>query len=462
MNNMVSLLKPDVDVVIQGADQIRLDRWNIKLTAAGKPVEVIKILNIDVQEYYENHYSEIRTIDIAMGLGQYTNILYPGREEIVVNLQCIEAMLADLVDSGVISGYRDDEFYTGVLEVTGNEVLEDSYRTLIDTSSLDISSLKLVRLQLTNKTDEQIRLIQVGGSYRNTDIATVLKTIITNAVKSLDLEANYIPKGIELVEPDNTTLYDQIIIPDGTKLVDLPGYLQKHYGVYSNGLAHYLRNGIWHIFPTYDITRGGSAEYSLQVSIVPRQLYPELGRTYRKFGSSTLIISNGERHILENAIPKLANEGNGVKFFNTNFLLQDNTVKESPNKVVSNAAEQVNEYVAFENSNGINNLPVREMGLTANTYLVKSEISMRTGSYIMLEWRYSDPDLAIPGAIAKIRYEDNGSIKEFEGVLVSAAHSIQLYGYGVTAMNYTTQSFITFFVQRDLDLERINDELLLG
>lgn len=452
--NDLSPLDPDVKLVIEGKEPITLDRWFIHILAKNEKVETIKILNIDIQEYYDDHYSEIRTVDIMMGRGQYSNVLYPGRDDIVVNLIRADANKIDYDSYEGIQGVTENEFYKGTLVDLGNEVIDDRMRTITDTDGLDLSGVMIVRLQLQNKADEQIRLVKIGGTYRDCTLDQVISAVITDAIKSIETEQDFIPSGVEMIPPDNTTEYEQIIVPDGLMLVDLLGYLQNTYGIYNTGLSHYIRSGTWYVFPTYDVRLGKKTASNMQVSMVSNRQYPLLGRTYRRFGSTTMVIANGERRVREPSVKQLANEGNGVTFLDpTSYFDGMVDTQTDPNKAILDSSLVVNDFVAVPNDSGINNVPIYGDGVTANKQKVLSDLASRSGSYIEVIWNFSSPELALPGTSANIRYVDNGEVKEVEGVLIRTYHGGQLYGTGLTATDYWYQTMLSFYITRDIGLQ---------
>ena len=455
MNDIdVSPFKADVDFVSDGATRLKTEYWFAEITARKKNVEVLKILNVDIQEYYENHYSQTLTIDVLMGAGQYNNILYPGQDDISVNLIRRSVAEAKLNDDGTIAGVNETTFYTGVLVDQGQHGIEASKQPANDTIALDLSNLMVVRLQLKDKAEEQLRLLQIGGNYRQTTIELVLQAVMTDAIKKVEAIAQMIPKGIQLVKPDNNKIYEQICVPDGLPLVDLPGFLQKHYGIYNTGLSHFVKDGIWYLFPPYDIERGSQAQQSLQISLVSKKHYPILNATFKVRGTSIMIVSSSDRRTRNITNSELGNKGNGVKYLNSDNLIGEVVDTSKPNKAIINSAKVVNEYVAFDRPDGVNNVPVAANGLSNNQFFELSKIASRAGTYLTMIWDFSDPKIISPGLLATIKYSINNTIREAKGVLVSAVHSVKLYDPSFVSRDYYTQTALTFFLDHTLDLEQ--------
>jgi len=456
MNDIdVSPFSADVEYVTDGRTNIQTEYWTAEVTARGKKVEVLKILNVDIQEYYENHYSQILTLDLMMGAGQYNNILYPGQDDINVNLIRRSVAESKLNDDGTISGVNETAFYTAVLVDQGQHGLQDAKQPANDTIALDLSNIMIVRLQLKDKAEEQLRLLRIGGNYRQTTVELVLQAVMTNAIKQVDAVAQLIPKGIQLVKPDNEKIYEQICVPDSLPLVDLPGYLQKHYGVYNTGLSHFVKNGIWYLFPTYDVERGSQAYQTLQISLVSKKHYPRLSATYKVRGTSIMIVSSSDRRTKNIGTTELGNKGNGVKYLDGSMLIDGMVDTSKPNKAIIDSSKNVNEFVVYNKPDGLNNVPLTTgTGITSNQHYELSKIAARAGTYLMMAWDFSDPNLLSPGLLATIKFSINNKIREAKGVLVSAVHTVKLYDPSFACRDYYTQSALTFFLNQSLDLEQ--------
>ena len=82
------------------------------------------------------------------------------------------------------------------------------------------------------------------------------------------------------------------MIPHGTRLVDIPKYLQESQrGVFGSGLSSYYRDGYWYIWPSYDTTRFTKEEIRLTIINVPQTRFPGMERTFKYDGNNNRIIS---------------------------------------------------------------------------------------------------------------------------------------------------------------------------
>lgn len=126
-------------------------------------------------------------------------------------------------------------------------------------------------------------MVSVGGVWRDVTMEDFLKTTRTNYAQSAVVDAANKMQGIDIVTPDNQAKRDHIVVPHGTRLLDLPDYVQhKCGGVYSTGLGSYLRDRHWYLYPLLDYARAAKGEDLVTILVVPLKKFSGTARTYRQ------------------------------------------------------------------------------------------------------------------------------------------------------------------------------------
>jgi hypothetical protein len=292
-----------------------------------------------------------------------------------------------------------------------------------------------------------MRMILVGGIYRNVLAIDVIKTVMTNEIKKIKVDAKRLPKGIDIVPDTNPNKRDHVILPHGLKLVQLPEYVhRKCGGIYTSGFGYYYQNDHWYLYPCYDTTRFNKTNRKITIINVPPNKFPSIERTYRKNGNNIVILATGEVKYRDDSEVQQLNAGNGVRFAYANTFLQKYS-NVGGNKAKVNRVDNNTEVISINRANGNNNIPLSNESITANSYEEYSKLARRQGSVIALVWENSLPELISPGMMVKIMYLNNGNIKEVYGVILKAHHYVQTKGVGLTDGRYVTRTAISVFTK---------------
>jgi hypothetical protein len=317
----------------------------------------------------------------------------------------------------------------------------------VSEEALDLSNVFEVNFQLVNKALEQLRVITVGGIWRNCTVEDTVKGILTTESKKVEVEDIRMPQGVDMVPAANTAKRDHISIPHGTRLVDVPQYVHERCGgIYRTGLGYYLRGDYWYIYPCYDTTRFFDVEKTLTVINVPSNKLPQVERSYRLDGTNLLVLATGEIKFRDDSEVQQLNAGNGVRFADADRFMRGFT-ETKDNKTVASRGKNNSEFIAIKRADGLNNVQVSKDAITANPYIEYSRLARREGSMIALEWQNSDPRLIFPGMMVKLLYLEEGLVLETFGVLVKAHHYVHNQAKGMAEIRYRTSSVLSVFAK---------------
>ena len=437
-----SPLMREVNQIISSSTPVNFT-WNAKLHIGKLNYKPLKVVSIDFLQDFENNYSDVIMLSLSISGGMYLTDIYPYKDQLEITLSAIPMdAVSTLQDT---SKSIQTERYAATIKDTGNPLVEGNANFTLTKNALDLTQIFEIHFQLVNKAIQQMRFISVGGNYRKTTGIDVIKNILTNESKKVKVDSNRKPIGVDIADTYNKTVREHVLIPQGTKLVDIPQYIHvKCGGIYASGLGYYMSNNHWYVYPCYDLTRINKAANVLTIINVPPNMFPSIERTYRQNGKSFVIMATGEVKFSDNSEARQLNNGNGVRFADANSFTNGfgNTVN---NKTTLNRGSNNTEVVVQSRANKINNAPMSSNSITANPYLEYSKLAANNGAIITLVWENSLPSLIEPGTLCKIMYINNDKIKTISGVVLKLHSYVQLKDKGMISTKYVTRTAISIF-----------------
>lgn len=446
-----TVLGNEVKYVVEKPDPLGSYTYLIQIETPKGITKGLKLLNIDIVEDYANAFASVVTVEFFLGLGTYAKDIYPNREELKATL--IRVNNHDMSDQRF-------ETFKAILLTDANPTVDEKELQTVSKDVLDISSIVPVVLQLENVAIEQLRMISLGGVYRQCSVKDVLRNSLTTAIDQIDVDDDFTINGVDVYTSANEEVYEQIVIPHGTMLSDIPDYLQKkQFGVFSTGLGHFFMRDYWFVYPLYDTTRFNDSGHTLNISLVPKSLMAAVDRTYRTEGNTTMILCAGDRQTNNEVDKARSDKGEGTRFADaSNLFTKWYDTESEENKAIANRGGNVTE-VTMEDGQELTNARMSSTPITSNTFNAVSELAARKGTYFTCVWNYSNPDLLFPSQMARVKYMDGEVLRMFEGSLIGVMHHTELLGGKFTSSTYATSTSMTFFVERDLDLLDPLDEV---
>lgn len=419
--------------------------WDADILVNSKVLKPLKVLSIDFLTDYENNFSDEIIIKLALSGGMYAKQIYPYNDN--VQIKIYRKPLGESGNLRAVSDTLESEIYTATMIDRGNPIYSQNGGNTPTEQNLDLGSIFEIEFQLMNKALEQLRLITVGGIYRNTTVENVVKGILTTESKKIQTDGVREIKGIDMIPAANTTARDHLVIPHGTKLIDIPEYVHKKCGgIYSAGLGYYLQGDYWYIYPCFDTTRFNTEERKLVIINVPQNKFPNVERTFKQDGKKLTIIATGEVKFSDDSEIQQLNAGNGVRFSDAKQFMNEYT-KTSNNKTLAQRGRSTNEFVATPRKNEINVTLMSSNHINANPYIEYSKLARRQGAIFSFVWENSSPYLIFPGMVTKVMYLDGSEIKEFYGVVLKEHDYVGTYSPGLTVRRHTCRSMISVFIK---------------
>lgn len=422
--------------------------WAATVHANGKNIKAMKFIQMDINRDYEANYSDDIQVKLAIPGGDFWADIYPYQD--ALELTVFKYPLQESGDAGDSSQPVQTERYKAVLDIQGSPLLENTGANEDSRDTLNLKDIQYVTFQLIDRSLYQMRMIQVGNTYRNCTVEQALRAILTSESQKVTVDQQRVNQGVDMIPASNQTVRDHIVIPQGTALTDVPAWIhQKCGGVYSAGMGYYLQNNHWYVYPCYDPTRANKTAPALTIVNMPKNRFNGIERTYSVAGASAVILATGDTSFKDRANSMQLNQGNGVRFADASKLIDQYATMVNGIPVASRGKINT-EVVTTPRPDGLNNARASARPINANPYLEYSELAARQGSQFNLVWENADPAVVTPGMLAVVLYLDGDQLAQTYGVVLKSHTYIRMQGSGMTSARHVSDTAISVFVQRPL------------
>lgn len=410
-------------------------------------IPALRVLNYDVVREYTLQYTDETTVVLVLPAGQAAYRINGSRNSLEISLK--GAPVTQHGPTPVDESTFGTQRFRAVLKHATDPTMEATTRELLQESTMDIQDFTVLEFQLFNKTMEQFSMRTCGGVYRRTAVGDLIRSLLLEQSKSIEVEDGTETMGIDMVDPKDAVLREHIVIPHGTMVYDAPGYIHKNCGgVYSAGLSYYYQDDYWYVYPTFDYKRFEEATRQLTIVQVPRHKLPSLDCTYMQEGSVVSIIATGDLTFDDDSDLRKRSTGNGVRFADASKLFEVGA-EVAGNKALVSRGKQNNEFISSPQKTGLNNVALSPERISANTMYQSSQLASKEGVHIQLAWENSDPALIRPGMQTRIYYFKNGSVRQVQAVVIGIQVSTQYEGYGIVTGRYNRNTAIHLFAANE-------------
>lgn len=508
-------------------------KYRAEIDVAGETIHPYQLLHVDVRRNYNELFSDEVVIKAKIARAHYERVMRPNRDDIWVTLyrerygsmadpDNREMGSGDDPDPEDVRAEKNIEFfrYRGVLIDTEmktfeSERPEQSNRHDLSQEEFEVYSILLlnpaVEKLLTrlwgwlyeNDTDKEYidGTIRTSGIYREARLGDILRAFLTDVSKDIEVDEEFEIAGVDMVEPDNQTEYEHVIIPHDIRLLELPKYLQEHCGgLYQNGLGFYLQycpghtpgvseqevaqysedrqqgQWFWFVYPEYDTQRFDQVDDNLTIINIPQRRLEDIEKTYLTKTSKGLFkkvvaISTGDvKHIDESESLEI-NRGSGVRWVH-GTIMEEGLDSVDPGgelaeggptwKVEIDSEENIEKHIGYERRSGEDYIPLRPRRITSNPYLLQSRVASQQGTLIRYFWQNGDPELIYPGMPVRLYHMFDNDLDEYNGIVIGCDYETYLKTNDIVDDRMQTDVLLTLFVERPekLDAEWFQSELL--
>lgn len=364
------------------------------------PVKQIKSLGVErMVEMADFITGTSDTVQIRLRLQPsiYFDHVVPYRDDLRIQV---------VMDSGTDKFVRE---YVGVPLVDRDVRSEGNNTAATNLEALDTTELVPYEFQLIDPGFAKIRNAPVSNIYSMGNVESVLGTVMEEETQRLGLIGYEKYKGLYMHRPiDNTNNYRQIILPSGTRLKDVPRYIQNHneYGVYTKGCGCYYKQGYWWIYPLFNTNLADSHPRPIDIIRVPENKIPDLDHTFYRSDVSMTIIACGRGNHKDSADIRKQNDGVGQRNVMGDAIAGDTGYHYNNGRALTTRADSMQEYKLSDRRNGEEWTPI-DLNPTGNICAPMSVNSFNEGEIIEVEWRNGDVGYLEPGHPLRYQYMEN-------------------------------------------------------
>ena len=451
----------DILSVIRVKDRKRSIHISAMFHTEKEDFPVMKILLKENNRDYYKSTGEYSYLTVYMAQGDYLYRLVPFRENIEITVK---------TTTFLESGTEDPETppvelrYKALIDFETNPF--PSSENISNRSNLELNNLPpiTVKMELQDRCEELLRLKTLDGVFRNTTAEKMLRGAFVYEANKAKVDNKGIIQVLQLDEPDNKSVYPDLLIPHGTYLRDLPGYLQqKANGVYNAGIGsffqQYREKPTWFVYPLYKKKRFDEDRIKLVIYAVPQDRLPTMNRTFRVEGKTIYIAATGEKKMADTSKNLDLNLGNAFRLPDQEaFMLKP--VEILPTGIKANRKRLAHEVGHRVRKDQLNSARLHEED--TNPYMQYSNILSREFSALALAWENSDPELLYPGMPVKYIYMDRGEYTESKGTLVKAFTVSKLIGNPSQESNHSVSTQMVILLEPQDDLPDNDKQTSIG
>lgn len=387
---------------------------------------------------FVNQRSEMYQIRCRFQPGVYFNDIVPYRDDLICQL---------VIRSDSDSVMRE---YVAIPKVDKDVRSESNSNIHNNMDALNEVNAVSYEFQLMDKGFAKLRNLPYSNIFLMSNVQTAIITALDEGSKLAELTGYDSYKSVYMHTPvDNPNTYRQIIIPNGTRLINVPQYLQEHndHGVYSKGLGSFYKQRYWWVYPLFNVNRVDTHPRPLDVIRVPQNKIPDLDFTFYQTSTGITIISTGDAVHSDNADIRKQNEGVGKRVVMGDAVAGDTGYHYNNGRAVTTRADSLQEYKLSDRRNGEEWIPL-DLDPTGNLMVPLSDNARNEGEIITVEWRNGDTGYLEPGHPVRYNYlYDDDTMMVRKGVLLGyRTDYIPITDHVVPYMKRTTK--ITMFLKR--------------
>jgi hypothetical protein len=446
-NSELDAFMREIDAVVQSGAKPVMHRWLATIHADGKSFDPYYVVDVNVERDYVKAYGEVVHLKVDMGEGSFQYGVLPFKDNLEVTLRRVT-----LVESKNVADPDGETFsmrYRATLTENGSGVLEGNTPVTQEAGRADRIKIKTVEMQLVDPVIEQLRLQSFASVVRDARPIEVIRFALTKYSRIPKTDDAKSVRGVDVVDDSNPDRFDHIDIPHLTKLIYLPKHIQQAYGVYTGGLGYFLQDGMWYVYPLFDVTRYPKSRKTLTILNVPQGRFPSPERSYRETDTQVIMLSTGQVKHIDISEQLQLNSGNGARFVDARRVM-DGMFKTGGNKAVFDRSKNVNEFVAENRKTGLNVIEQSDVKITANFMVEYSKMMSKAGSLLNCVWENSNDSLIYPGMPCKYVYVENNNVQEIYGVVHSLQTLNSCTSQDIVERRYGANSSLVLFLNKNI------------
>lgn len=431
-------------------------QWKLVIKANGEEFRPLNVDSITIDKLFVGNYADELLVTCNFVADQFYQGILPYRNK-------LEATLIKIPLMNITHPTRDSKAqtltnnYIAQLVEGNSDIISGDNPLAVNKGHASQLAVVPVQFQLYNPVIDHIRKTTFGTVFRDTLPMDALRYVLMKISKPDVAEVNNTIRGMDVVPGYTEEPRKHIVVPHMSKLIDIPEIINKEIGgFYPTGFSFYLHKGNWFVFPPFDSQRFGKQTPSLTIIKIPSWRMPNVDRTFRFTDTQVIVLSTKETIHRDMSESTQLNDGNAVRFVDSNSLM-DNFGERTENKLKVSARKNVTEVVSQERAEG--DYITSTGTLVTNDYNIEySKLALKNGSIIQTQWDNSNPDLLVPGMPVRYIFADGKETKEMYGTLQAA--EVLNYRTNVNAAEgrFVALTLLTIFVSRDDPTKKPNKQ----
>lgn len=408
-------------------------RTEVRIIAAGEEILVPEMINLRTIRDYMNATHDVTLLSVQVPITHYIDKVYPNKQELMVEIKYkMSGPKGEKLDYPDIWIRK----YKAILTDPVKPSLVQSDRQPVEGHVKAISSLYTIKLQLIDRIAYEMSFQQCAGIFPNSNVQSIIQTFLSYKLRRNEQRKPLINKdfeevrGCDIVPCDNTQTGTHFI-PSGTKVVDMPAYLQREFGVYNTDIGYYYqmnyttedfyqtaKGGWWFVYPLYNFTRFNSAPRTLTVFVLPEKESLDMEKTFTYFDKQLFIFTTGASVNADYTEYDFYEKGNGIQFHRAEEV-RERWFKTENNRVYPDPQQTKRTASVYERKDNINDTRPVPGFFTENPYKYISQLSKANTVPLAVSWTNAMPDLIIPGMPVKVMFLNKSEIEEVDATVVS-------------------------------------------
>lgn len=417
-NDMINLCRLEVKAV----------HWYYKahlITEKGD-MEADSVISMDITKDFELGFTDNAVIEIKVLKRFYIESIYPVRDKLKLRLDA-EQVSEKQNGIRITNPKRTSRLYRAIL-VDPVDYGNDTKSASTPDSNTDVNADKeliSVKIQLVELAIEQLMRMTFGGNFHGKP-GEVGKAMLTESFSHLDVSEGAKMSGVDMYQIDNKEEAFDIVVPHGTKLTDLPRYIQDNRsGIYNYGIGSYVMEDIWYIYPLYKYDRYKDDETKLTISVIPKGKMMDNMRTYHVYNREVNVLCGGEVSSKDSSQVVKTNTGDGVTYYDSNKVKHDAVQKEG-DKVYINPSDAKKQIMGQSRGDNLDTAPIQQDKLNTSLAKAMTSVAQKSGQIMSFVWEYANPHLLTPGMATKVVYYKDNVRYEVMGTLLKHISLTQL------------------------------------
>jgi len=301
-----------------------------------------------------------------------------------------------------------------------------------------ISTRIPAKLNLIEASAYTLRQQKFHGIYQKQNVSDV----ISHIVQSFSI------KSVHLVTPDNTMVWDHIVIPPSQGINEIFDYLQYMYGVYMKGMDWYYTNSVLYIYPAYE--NNPSIPYQANIYNAAEGSYGGM-HSYHTNPSPDLlnIVSTTAVQTTDLSRPSAENVGTGFSFMRASTLLDRyaNTTAKGT-FITDKTSLSVGTTTDRAMSNNAHN-PVHTK-TTDNIFEQNSRLAKWNTAVLECGWKNAVPYLLYPGHNIHYHFDKASVFTTQQGILERVLYRFDRQRQMSSGFVYGGNALLRFRVDSDV------------